>query len=531
MRRRTTAGRRAVLGACVIAVVTIASCSTNDDAGAPAVTSGAPDGTIVVDVAGTSIPFDHRLLGTNAPAWISPTQLTDPSFHEKLIDMGTSVLRMPGGSWSNAYDWLACETDTGCEWHWAARPSDFAELLAGTGAEGMWTVRINGTAEEAASLVAFFNGEVGDDTVIGVDREGEDWGTVGKWAALRAANGHPDPVRVALWEVGNEVFGARPEAGPECASFGWEDVWTCDGNEYVLGNDDHDGFLRFREEMLAVDPTIEVGAVGIGGDQGEWSAFGDKVIESTAGKIDFYVVHDYGFNSAAPSEEVLDRPSRDWPTTLDDAREALAAANPANTVPIAITEYNMFSFYDGDTDGMMAEAISAFYIADTIGQMALNGASMANLWNLLNGESSSGSDYGVFDAITGATNPTFFAIAMWSRFGDELLLTRIGDDLADLHAYAGRAADGNLTLLVLNPTDQPMTSAIQLDGVSGPLTGTADVMSAPSLDAREVAFNGTVLTSTDLFATTPTNIGEVATGRFSFTFEPYSITLVSLASG
>jgi len=40
-----------------------------------------------------------------------------------------------------------------------------------------------------------------------------------------------------------------------------------------------------------------------------------------------------------------------------------------------------------------------------------------------------------------------------------------------------------------------------------------------------------VLTSTDLFATTPTNIGEVAAGRFSFTFEPYSITLVSLASG
>ena len=163
----------------------------------------------------------------------------------------------------------------------------------------------------------------------------------------------------------------------------------------IRDSDDHDGFLRFREEMLAVDPTIEVGAVGIGGDQGEWSAFGDKVIESTAGKIDFYVVHDYGFNSAAPSEEVLDRPSRDWPTTLDDAREALAAANPANTVPIAITEYNMFSFYDGDTDGMMAEAISAFYIADTIGQMALNGATMANLWNLLNGESSSGSDYGL----------------------------------------------------------------------------------------------------------------------------------------
>ena len=120
--RPSAQGHRTFLGVVGMAVVGIAACSVSPDVSAPSV----PDGTIVVHVDGPSIPFDRRLLGTNAPAWIPPAQLTDPSFHEKIIDMGATVLRMPGGSWSNEYDWLACETATGCEWSWAARPSDLS---------------------------------------------------------------------------------------------------------------------------------------------------------------------------------------------------------------------------------------------------------------------------------------------------------------------------------------------------------------------------------------------------------------------
>jgi hypothetical protein len=159
--------------------VFIASCSGEPDhrtsRGIHPTTSTLPaaEGTIVVSVDGTSTPFDRRVLGTNAPAWISPDRLVDPSFHQEIIDLGATVLRMPGGSWSSEYDWLACEQQVGCPWSWAARPSDFVELLTGTGLEGMWTVSFNGTAEEAAALVAFFNGAVDDPKVIGVDRLGD----------------------------------------------------------------------------------------------------------------------------------------------------------------------------------------------------------------------------------------------------------------------------------------------------------------------------------------------------------------------
>ncbi len=154
----------------------------------------------------------------------------------------------------------------------------------------MWTASFSGTAEEAAAAVAFFNGDVDDDRVIGVDEEGRDWQTVGEWARLRAAGGHPDPARIELWEVGNEVYGAKPAAGPDCAPFGWEDVWTCDGTQYIEGDDVHDGYLEFRDAMLAVDPDIEVGAVGLP-DGESWGNWGDEVIAGAGDLLDFYVIH------------------------------------------------------------------------------------------------------------------------------------------------------------------------------------------------------------------------------------------------
>ena len=32
-----------------------------------------------------------------------------PDFRAALATSGTTLLRMPGGSWSNSYDWLGCE--------------------------------------------------------------------------------------------------------------------------------------------------------------------------------------------------------------------------------------------------------------------------------------------------------------------------------------------------------------------------------------------------------------------------------------
>ena len=87
------------------------------------------------------------------PAWVGPVKLADQAFQQRIANLGTTVVRMPGGSWSSSYDWLACENGDadGCSWTWAARPSDYLGFLADTGLDGMWTVNFNSTAQSAAA--------------------------------------------------------------------------------------------------------------------------------------------------------------------------------------------------------------------------------------------------------------------------------------------------------------------------------------------------------------------------------------------
>ena len=102
---------------------------------------------------------------------------------------------------------------------------------------------------------------------IGIDVRGRDWGRVSDWAQLRRDNGNPDPLPIRYWEIGNEIYGGREGMGTDCSALGWEEVWTCDGREYVLGigegNGRREGFLDFQAAMKKVDPTILVGAVGV----------------------------------------------------------------------------------------------------------------------------------------------------------------------------------------------------------------------------------------------------------------------------
>lgn len=414
---------------------------------------------VVIDVTAEAMPIDSRLLGTNVPAWIGPERLADPQFQAATVESGVSLLRMPGGSWSTWYDWAACEVSdpARCPFVGSARPTDFIDFMQATDLPGMWTLSINQTAQSAAAAIAFFNGDVDDARPIGVDRHGVDWATVGSWARLRASGGNPAPQRIELWEVGNEVFGGKPETGGEqCASFGWEDVWTCDGAEYVNGDADHDGFLAIRAAMVEVDPTIQVGAVGVS-DASEWSNWGNEVIDGARDDMDFYVVHAYGFDQSPSGESAVRRPVELWPGLVEDARRGLGA-----DVPLALTEYNLVSFEAGDTEQSMTRAMNALYIADTIGQLATSGVEIANQWNLGNGTTGSGTDYGMISMDDGTRFPQYEAMAMWGRAGSSLLPADFDDD--DLRVYATRHDDGRLSVLVFNLSGEEMVRTVRLTG-------------------------------------------------------------------
>lgn len=484
--------------------------------------------TIRVNASATAQSIDARLFGSNLPAWLGPTRFSNPTFRARTIASGVTWLRIPGGSWGDEYDWLACEYGQGvCSW--AARPTDFINFLRATGREASYIVNVNDTSKKAAALVAFFNSYVTDTTPIGVDIRGTNWYTAGHWAQLRASRGNPEPFKITYWDFGNEVYGAKPQTGGAlCASFGWENAWTCDGTEYVNGVGSgatrREGYLEVRAAMRAVDPTIRVGAVGVA-DPASWSNWGNKVIAAAGDALDYYVVHEYAYwNTPTSFEEALAKPQQTWRTMKANLQAAFGGRN----IPIFVNEYNLFALQDQDNAQWMTRAVNALFIADTIGQMAQHGFATANQWTLMNGTAGNGTDYGMMNADTYARTVQYYVFPLWSRFGTQMLpVTATLPATTTLSVYAGRINATTFSLLAINKTANAIQATIELAGAGTVVGGTVDVVRANSLNDQSVTFNGVTNPSDDLSSAPPANLTSVG-NPLTYTFAPYSITLLRM---
>jgi hypothetical protein len=103
--------------------------------------------------------------------------------------------------------------------------------------------------KRAAALVAYVNGDLNNTTPLGTDEEGRNWQTVSYWARKRAAQGWREPFGVRYWEVGNETYD-KTEIG------------------YTTAQKYARDFLAFARAMKAVDPGIQIGAVGLSDPKG-----------------------------------------------------------------------------------------------------------------------------------------------------------------------------------------------------------------------------------------------------------------------
>ncbi|MCB0131917.1 MAG: hypothetical protein KDD78_13755, partial [Caldilineaceae bacterium] len=504
--------------------------------------TGEVSGTVNIDLLSTPQPIDARLLGSNLPAWLTASRFGDATFQARTAASGVTVVRMPGGSWSNAYGWLSCELRAnqsnalpcGGGWEsWVARPTDFIDFLQATGTQGMWVVSPNGTAQEAAAAVAFFNASVNDTTVIGVDRKGFDWKTAGHWAQLRTTNGNAAPVNVQLWAVGNEVYGTKPSAGGAlCAEWGWEDFWTCDGTAYVNGLSNRDGFTDFFTAMKAVDSSVDIAAVGVPYAT-EYANWGNKVIAAAGSTMDYYDIHQYAyFDPPASNAALLAQPHGVWTDIKNDVQAAFATNAGGRELPIAVTEYNLFSVHEQDNNQLMTRMVNALFMADTIGQMAVNGFSMANQWDLANGRASNGTEYGLMHEDNGFfRSPQYYVFPLWSRFGSELLTASSSYNPAtEVSVYAGRVDGDTVSVLAINKTDKTAAITVAANGAQGPATitgGLVDRLEAASLNAQTTTFNGVANPSNDL-SNAPSQVLGASGASIDYVVAPNSIALLRL---
>ena len=200
---------------------------------------------------------DARWFAVNTAIW--DTHFDSSATIALLQEMGTRVLRGPGGSLSDEYHW-STNTNLTNSWRWATSFADFVHVATNIGAQAVITVNYGtGSTNEAAAWVAYANGVTTNSLSLGADQFGINWQTVGYWASLRAAArlAHDDgknflrisrsaPLGFKYWEIGNECYG----------------TWETDSNAVP-----HDPFTYARRArdyinlMKAVDSTIKIGVV------------------------------------------------------------------------------------------------------------------------------------------------------------------------------------------------------------------------------------------------------------------------------
>ncbi len=508
--------------------------------GAPAPTG--VSGTLHINTLGAATTVDPRMFGTNLPTWLGQTNLENATFRARTAASGISVIRLPGGSYSNSYGWLSCEMRAnqtnalacGSGWEsYAARPTDFLNFLKATGKQGMWVVSPASTPQEAAAIVAFFNAQTTDTTAIGVDSRGFNWQTSGYWAQLRASHGNASPFGIKLWAFGNEVYGSKPATGGAlCQSYGWEDLWTCDGTEYVNGVNGHAGYTAFRTAMRAVDPTIVVGAVGLPSSS-DYTNWGNKVVTAAGTTMDFYDVHQYAyFNPPASHAEALAQPETVWSSIRADLDTAFAAHAGGRQIPTGITEFNLFSVQDQDNGQLMTRAVNALFVADTLGQMIQKGFVMANQWDLANGRAGNGTEYGLMHVDNNwYRSPQYYVYPLWSRFGSQMLpVTNSLNPATQLSVYGGRIDATTVSLLAINKTNASITGTISVDGAGGALNvsgGSADVVKAVTLSDQTVTYNNVSNPADNLSNAPSLPLGSTG-NAVTYIFVPNSITLLRL---
>jgi len=341
------AGAMLVAGQRAAQCVAGANAPANSRVNAPEdwpVDSTSPQITLRVDADRLGNPIHRRVFGTNLEWFNDAGGLAQPQLLPRLVqlakDLGTTVLRFPGGTLADYYDWRDGTgprdarpvrhhpTDSGSSKNRFGSPELF-DLMKATGAEALLTVNAGtGSPQQAADWVAYCN------------RAGD---------ARRAADGFAQPIGVNLWEIGNELY--LPGNPGEVKITVTPDVYA-------------DRYQAFAAAMRAVDPSIVTIAIGVAmgariGPDTQFPEWSDVLLQKAASRLDMIAVHNSYFpelyNVMTPPVDTVYPALWAAPDAVEDSLNRLAGLmsryEGARRVPIgiAVTEWGaLFSMPQRD---------------------------------------------------------------------------------------------------------------------------------------------------------------------------------------
>lgn len=407
--------------------------------------------TVKVDATKTLATMPEQGMGLGVAVW--DEHMMDAAVPRLIRDAGFRVIRYPGGSYADLYQWKTHSSAKGFEAN-IQKGEDFDAFMGlckRSGTTPLITVNYGSNPEGTG---------------------GADPAYAAEWVRHAREKGYG----VKYWEIGNEVYGNGFYNGT-----GWEvDLHAPDTKKPAdrlknprLGPTAYgQNVARFVQAMKAEDPSVKVGAVLTcpggwpDGVDPDWNA---NVLKECGKDVDFVVVHWYG-EGKSPAE-VLGS-VRNVPKIMAKLKEIVAARCRPGT-EVWMTE--------GDSSTQVMRHPGALFAADHFMTWLENGASHVDWWNLHNGLShwqgsyddqgilSSGhSTQGVSQPPANTPFPPYYGVQMVTRTvrkGDAFVAA--SSDRSSLIAHAVRRKDGKLAVMLINEdSDHDTVARLQVGGAA-----------------------------------------------------------------
>ncbi len=397
--------------------------------------------TVTVNAEAPLATVPGTALGVNTAVWDG--QLLDPSVPALLRNIHATMLRYPGGSTSDVYNW-ATNTVTGGY----ADPSNtfkaFMGVAQSAGARPIITVNGGtGTAEEAAAWV--------------------------KYANVTHHFG------VKYWEIGNELYGS------------WE-----------AGNfaNNPQGYAKmasaYMTAMKAVDPSIQIGVdlIAPGTGEANWNSTVLGTLNSLGTLPNFGIVHWYPQNPGGETDMGLLTSTQQIGSMMSVLKQQLDQFG--TPIPVFVTETNSVSYNPGRQTTSLTNAL---FLANDMMDWLQSGASNVDWWDLHNGATAGNAastlygttsygDYGLLSngsSVNGVTEPPpntpfpdYYGYQMLGPLvSSGATLVGAGSSNAMVSVHASKLANGNLSVMLVNRNvakAYPVNLMLQGFQATGPVT-------------------------------------------------------------
>ncbi len=417
--------------------------------------TGASSVLVTVDAADTLNPVSKYVFGNAVAVWVGTNQ-NNPTLVNHLQKLSPTLIRFPGGSWSDIY-------------FWNGNPGDLPTTIP-DGQNNGAPIALNAQFGPSHSLTPdqyyAMRQQIGTQGLITVNYGYARYGQ-GNKPAERAAHLAADWVRydngrTRFWEIGNE------NAGPWEAGWQIDTTTNKDGQPKIITGELYGKHFRvFADSMRAA--AAQVGAtIFIGGQvlhydgTNSWNVadrqWNDGFFREAGSSVDFYVMHNYySANNATSVQTILNWATDELTRNAAFINQDVAARGAAKR-PIALTEYNMGSS-DATREGSYVKGTQAVILFCEAARLQFG---LTSRWLAANWEAD-GMFYNGNSGSVPAWNPRpeFFYAYYTQRFmGDHIVRAAVPGSQV-IVAYASTFASGHLGIIVVNKGKNTYTATLK----------------------------------------------------------------------